>query len=469
MIWTLLLFAVAWAELPGPVVEVGLHRNGLATSQTGRLPGQDFAMLRHQEGCKFSVERYGPDLTERWTTPLTYEARLAMGNMVYSGRAPGCLLKSYTPVWGPLIALSTAGSEIRVFAVQDKGVVVDRIKPKDGATTRSDLLVAGGNHHLRLHRETGRMVVITHHAGDAATEARFYGPDLKQLGQAAWPESSDQYWRQYSVDAKGHLYVLEHLENATWHVHQIKPDGTRKTLSWYEVHPQEGVPAWGHDDSGQVYVAVRSGDKASAKDELVVTALDFTKGRFRWQSVGGMSWLLPEIDDKSLRRTDQFYVLPQQNGDVVVVSQFFAPWGITMSGAVPYEGLWREPVDDKGGWLLGSLRVVTLDKKGQVKWVTDLPMNQKSSDYVMQMGGGVRFHQTGTTLRLAWREFSDANSIQVKDLNLTTGAVTSVAAFPFSFGNWGRDLTLLQPEQMVILTMEGLEVRTGQLHAVPLK
>jgi hypothetical protein len=215
-------------------------------------------------------------------------------------------------------------------------------------------------------------------------------------------------------------------------------------------------------------VAVRSGDKASAKDELVVTALDFTKGRFRWQSVGGMSWLLPDVEDKSLRRTDQFYVLPQQNGDVVVVSQFFAPWGKAL-GAVPYEGLWREPADDKGGMVLGNLRVVALDKKGQARWVSDVPINQKSTDAVIQMGGGVRYHQTGNTLRLAWREFADANSIQVKDMDLTTGAVTTVAAFPFSFGNWGRDLTLLQPEQMVILTMEGLEMRTGQLHAVPLK
>jgi len=313
------------------------------------------------------------------------------------------------------------------------------------------------------------MVVVTHHAGDAATEARFFGPDLRQLGQAAWQESNKEYWRQYSVDAKGHLYVLEHLENGTWHVHQVKADGTRKTLSWYEVHPHEGVPAWGHDDKGQVWVAVRSGEKSGAKDELVVTALDFTNQRFRWQSVGGMSWLLPDVDDKSLRRTDQYFVLPQTNGDVIVVSQFFAPWGITMFGAVPYQGLWREPVDDKGGWLLGNLRVVCLDKKGQAKWVTDVPIHQKSADHIMQMGGGVNLHQTGTTLRLAWREFSDANSIRVKDLSLTTGAVTSVAEFPFSFGNWGRDLTLQQPGQMVIMTMEGLEMRTGKIHAVPLK
>ncbi len=85
MLWTLLLFVVARAELPGPVIEVGLHRNGLATSQTGRMPGDDFAMLRHREGCEFSVERYGPDLTERWSTPLAFEPRMALGQMVYAG------------------------------------------------------------------------------------------------------------------------------------------------------------------------------------------------------------------------------------------------------------------------------------------------------------------------------------------------------------------------------------------------
>ncbi len=469
MLWTLLFFVLAWADLPGTQVELPLHRNGLATSQSARLPGQDFALLRHTGGCDFAVERFGPDLTQRWTTPLAYEPRMAMGNMAYAGRAPGCLLKAYTPIWGPLIALSTAGAELRVFAVQEKGVVVDRITPKDGSSTRTDLLLAGGNHHLRLHEPTGRLVVITHHAGDAPTEARFYDAGLEQVGQAAWPESSDDYWRQYSVDAKGQLYVLEHLENGTWHVHQVKPDGTRKTLSWYEVHKQEGVPAWGHDDKGQVYVAVRSGEKASAKDELIVTALDFTNSRFRWQSVAGMSWLLPGVDDKSLRRTDQFFVLPQTNGDVVIVSQFFAPWGMSMGGAVPYEGLWREPVDDKGGWALGNLRVLCVDKKGQAKWVSEVPINQKSSDYVMQMGGGVVMHQTGTKLRLAWREFADANSIQVKDLDLATGGVTPVASWPFAFGNWGRDLTILQPNQVVMMTMEGLEGRTGHLYAVPLK
>lgn len=469
MLAFLLSFFVAWAALPGPVAELPAHRNGLATSQTARLPGQDFALLRHTGGCDFAIERFGPDLTERWSTPLAYEARSAMGNMAYAGRAPGCLLKAYTPVWGPLVALSTAGSEIRVFAVQDKGVVIDRIAPATGETSRSDLLVSGGNHHLRLHAATGNLVVVTHHAGDAPTEARFYGPDLQQRGQAAWPESSDDYWRQYSVDAKGRLYVLEHLENGTWHVHQVLPDGTRKTLSWYEVHPSEGVPAWGHDDGGVVTVAVRSGDKAGAKDELIVTSMNFEKQRFRWQSVAGMSWLYPGVDDKSLRRTDQFHLLHQTNGDVVILSQFFAPWGMQTMGAVPYEGLWREPADDKGGMVVGNLRALCLDQQGRAKWVTDLPINQKSSDFVIQVGGGVAFHQSGTSLRLAYREFADANSLQVKDLSLTTGAVTSVAAFPFSFGNWGRDLTLLQPEQMVILTNEGLEGRTLQLHAVPLK
>ena len=470
MLWTLLFFVAAWAELPGPMIEVELHRNGLASSQTAHLPGDDFAMLRHRDGCEFSVERYGPDLTERWSVPLAYEPRMKkLGNLLYGGRTPGCLVKMYTPVWGSLIALSTAGSEFRVFAVQEKGVVVDRISPKDGTTQREDLLVAGGNHHLRLHEGTGRLVVITHHAGDTPTEARFYGPDLKQLGQAAWSESSDQYWRQYSVDAKGLLYVLEHLEDGTWHVHQVKPDGTRKTLSWYEVNPREGVPAWGHDDSGQVYVAVRSGMKAAAKDELVVTALDFKNQRFRWQKVAGMSWLFPEVDDKLLRRTDQFFVLPQKNGDVVVISQFFAPWGMQYTGAVPYEGLWREPADDKGGWLIGNLRIVTLDKEGQARWASDIPVNQKSEDYTLQVGGGFQMRPSGTTLRLAWREFSDANSIQVKDLDLTTGGVTPVASFPFRFANWGRDLTLLQEDQMVILTQEGLQVHTGQLRAIPLK
>ena len=468
MIWNLLFFVVALAEMPGPVVEVVSHRNGLATSQTAPLSGQDFAILRHDGGCEFAIERYGPDLAARWSTPLAYEARMKMGNMAYAGRTPGCLLKAYTPVWGPLIALSTAGKEIRVFAVQDKGVVVDRVKPTGGETTREELLVAGGNHHLRLHQDSGHLVVITHHAGDQSTEARFYGPDLRQRGQAAWLESNKQYWRQYSVDSKGRLYVMEHLENGTWQVHQVLADGTRKTLNWYEVHGQEGVPAWGHDDGGQVYVAVRSGKKASAKDELVVTALDFQSQRFRWQTVGGMSWLFPDVDEKALRRTDQFFVLPQANGDIVVLSQFFAPWGMQMTGAVPYQGLWREPADDKGGMALGNLRAVCLDKEGQVRWVSDVPMAQRSTDVIMQVGGGFTFLQTGSTLRLAWREFSEANTIQVKDLSLTTGAVTAVAAFPFSLGNWGRDLTILQPGQMVIMTMMGLDMREAQLRALPL-
>jgi hypothetical protein len=469
MFWTLLFFVVAWAELPGPVSEVPIHRNGLATSQTARLTGQDFAMLRHIGGCEFAVERYGPDLTQRWSTPLAYEPRMALGDMAYMGRAPGCLLKAYTPIWGPLVALSTAGSELHVFAVQEKGVVVDRVKQGDGSATRQDLFVAGGNHHLRLNRKSGHLVVITHHPKGAATEARFYGPDLRQRGQAAWTESKDQYWRQYSVDAKGRLYVMEHLENGTWHVHQVLADGTRKTLSWYEVHPNEGVPTWGHDDKGQVYVAVRSGERAFAKDELVVTALDFKKARFRWQTVGGMGWLFPDVDDKSLRRTDLFVLLPQPNGDVVILSQFFAPWGIQMAGAVPYDGLWREPVDEKGGFVLGNLRVVCLNKQGQTRWVSEVAISQRSSDAAMQIGGGFAYHQTGSTLRLAWREFSDANSIQVKDLSLNDGAITSVTEFPFSGGNWGRDLTILQPNQMVIVTQQGFEGRKAQIHALPLK
>ncbi len=478
MLWSLLFFVMAWAGWPGESVDVGIHRNGLATSQTARLPGQDFALLRHVEGCEFAIERYGPDLAARWSTPLGYEARMAMGNAAYAGQTPGCLLKAYTPIYGPLIQLHASGKEVRVFAVQDTGVVVDRIKPATGETTRETLMPPVGNAHVRVHPRSGHVIVISHHGRDLPTEARFFGPDLRQVGQAAWSESDETLWRQYSLDSSGRLYVLEHLEDSTWHVHQVRPDGTRRTLSWYDLHDHQGVPVWTHDAAGQVVVAVRSGDSAANKEELVVTALDFKSSRFRWQVVGGMSWLFPTADAKELRLADPFDLVLAADGSLVVLSQVFAVRRRDYSGlgflgsfvSLPYDGLYRLPATGKTQWRLGEIQAVSLDRKGQVRWVQRIPLEQKKhDDYWHQVGSGYSYSLSTRSLRLVYREVPGLDpSLVVKDLSLADGALSEVARYPVPLlSNWARDLALLQPSQLVLLTMS--ELRTAQLRAVPLE